>query len=51
LICTGCACVSVFGAKALLVNVWMGIGSAVLFYAVGVIVTRQIKVQDIIYPK
>ena len=51
LICTGCACVSVFWAKALLMNVWMGIGGAVLFYAVGVIVTRQIKVRDIVYPK
>jgi len=46
LICTGCACLSVFGAKALFVNVWLIVTGGVLFYLVGVVVARQIRLTD-----
>jgi peptidoglycan biosynthesis protein MviN/MurJ (putative lipid II flippase) len=46
LICTGCACLSVFGSKLLFVNVWGVVGGAVLFYIVGLIVTRQVRLKD-----
>ena len=46
LICTTCACLSVFGAKLLFVNVWVEIGAAVSFYLLGVIVTGQLSLRD-----
>jgi O-antigen/teichoic acid export membrane protein len=46
LICTACACLSVFGAKLLFENVWVEVGSAVLFYVVGLFVTVQIRLGD-----
>jgi O-antigen/teichoic acid export membrane protein len=46
LICTACACLSVFGAKLLFVNAWVEVGGGVLFYLVGLIATRQIKARD-----
>ena len=46
LICTGCACLSVFGAKLLIVNVWGIVGMAALFYIIGLIVTMQVRLGD-----
>ncbi len=43
LICTVCACLSVFGAKLLFVNVWVEVGAAVLFYVAGLIVMGQVR--------
>jgi O-antigen/teichoic acid export membrane protein len=46
LICTACACLSVFGARLLFMNVWIEVGAAVLFYVVGLLVTVQIRLGD-----
>jgi O-antigen/teichoic acid export membrane protein len=46
LICTACACLSVFVAKLLFVNVWVEVGGGVLFYVVGLIVTMQVRLRD-----
>lgn len=46
LLCTGCACLSVFGAKFLFMNVWELVGGAVLFYVLVLIVTRQLRWSD-----
>ena len=47
LICTACACLSVFGAKLLFVNVWVEAGAAVLFYLVGLVVMGPLKRRDL----
>jgi O-antigen/teichoic acid export membrane protein len=46
LICTACACLSIFGAKHLFVNVWAEVGCSVLFYVVGLFITVQVKFGD-----
>jgi len=46
LICTGCACLSVFGAKMISANVWVEIVSSVLIYIVGLFLTMQVKMND-----
>jgi O-antigen/teichoic acid export membrane protein len=46
LICTTCACLSVFGAKLLFVNVWGAVGGAALFYVVGLFMTMQVRWED-----
>ncbi|MDB5023645.1 MAG: polysaccharide biosynthesis protein [Mucilaginibacter sp.] len=46
LICTACACLSVFGAKLLFANIWVEVGAAVLFYVAGLFVTAQIRPGD-----
>ncbi len=46
LICTTCACLSIFLAKLLFVNVWMDVGGAVLFYVVGLMMTMQVRLGD-----
>jgi O-antigen/teichoic acid export membrane protein len=45
-VCMVCACLSVFGAKHLFVNVWVKVGCAVLFYIVGLFITMQVKLGD-----
>jgi O-antigen/teichoic acid export membrane protein len=47
LLCTTCACLSVFGAKALFMNAWEVVGGAVLFYVVGLAVTRQLRLKNV----
>jgi O-antigen/teichoic acid export membrane protein len=46
LLCTACACLSVFGAKALFVNVWEVVGSAVLFYVLGLVLMGRLRWKD-----
>jgi O-antigen/teichoic acid export membrane protein len=46
LICTTCACLSVFGAKLLFVNVWVEVCGAVLFYIIGLFITMQVRWGD-----
>jgi O-antigen/teichoic acid export membrane protein len=46
LICTACACLSVFGARLLFMNVWIEVGAAILFYVVGLFVAVQIRLGD-----
>ncbi|WP_426671173.1 lipopolysaccharide biosynthesis protein [Mucilaginibacter sp. McL0603] len=46
LISTACACLSVFGAKVLFVNVWVEVGAAVLLYVVGLVVMGQVGLVD-----
>lgn len=46
LICTFCACLSIFAAKALLVNVWAEAGGATLFYMFGLVLTRRLRWSD-----
>ena len=46
IICTGCACLSVFLAKILFVNSWLAVISSILFYAASLFVTMQIRLSD-----
>ncbi|MDB5141813.1 MAG: polysaccharide biosynthesis protein [Mucilaginibacter sp.] len=46
LICTGCACLSVFVAKLFFVNVWVIVGGATLFYIAGLFITMQVRLGD-----
>jgi O-antigen/teichoic acid export membrane protein len=46
LICTACACLSVFGAKLFFVNVWVVVGGAALIYIVGLFITMQVRLGD-----
>ncbi|HTE00461.1 MAG TPA: oligosaccharide flippase family protein [Mucilaginibacter sp.] len=46
IICTACACLSVFLAKMLFVNIWAEVGGAVLFYLVGLVVSMQLRWKD-----
>jgi len=46
LICTACACLSIFGAKLLFTNTWAQVSGAVLFNIVGLLVTMQVRYSD-----
>ena len=46
LMCTVCACISVFGARLLFVNAWMAAAAAILFYFTGLAVTAQVRWAD-----
>ena len=48
LICTVCACLSVFGAKQLFVNVWIEVGCAVLLYITLLFITMQVRLGDLL---
>lgn len=47
LICVGCACLSVFGAKMLFANVWTATGGAVFGYVALLFLTMQLKRKDL----
>ncbi|MGZ3822646.1 MAG: oligosaccharide flippase family protein, partial [Mucilaginibacter sp.] len=47
LICTACACLSVFGARFLSGDVWLEVGLSVLFYIAGLFITSQVRMGDV----
>jgi O-antigen/teichoic acid export membrane protein len=46
LVCTACACLSVFTAKLLLGNVWIEVVCAALLYVSGLFITMQLRFGD-----
>lgn len=46
LLCTVCACLSVFGAKTLFTPTWAEVVAAVLFYLFALVITMQVKAGD-----
>ena len=46
LLCTGCACISIFAARMLFINTWEVVGVTIMLYLVALVVTRQIKWAD-----
>ncbi len=48
LICTACACISIYAAKLLFSDLWLAAGGGILFYAVGLLVSGQLRRQDIV---
>jgi O-antigen/teichoic acid export membrane protein len=46
LICTGCACLTVFGVKMLIVNIWMEVGAAIAAYLILLMITGHLRWSD-----
>ncbi len=46
LVCTGCACLSIFLAKILFADIWLTAISSVLFYVALLFITMQIRLGD-----